>query len=222
VRKVIVLLSGGIDSSVAAAYLKAKNWKVLPLFINHRQGPLEAERQAASFVASSLNVPKPLEIEVDLESLKKLNYEWLNFGIGTPARNMVFVSLATMYAGIIGANAIALASAYGSTYADTSYAFLQSIEHVGKTVLDRHIQIFSPFKEEKWTHSDIIKHGVNLNVPLEKTWSCVFPNRNVQCGVCIKCEGRKKRFKKADIDDPTHYDPHGITEEEKKRALFWV
>jgi 7-cyano-7-deazaguanine synthase len=221
VKKVIVLLSGGIDSSVAAAHLKAKNWKVLPLFINHHQGPLEAERQAASFVASLINIPKPLEIEVDLESMKELNYEWLNFGIGTPARNMVFVSLATMYAGIIDANAVALASPYGSTYADTSYAFLQSIEHTGRIALDRDIQIFSPFKTERWTSSEVVRQGARLGVPLDKTWSCALP-RKVQCGKCIKCKGREERFKEANVKVKTSYSDKGVTKDQLDKALAFV
>lgn len=220
-REVIVLLSGGIDSSVAAAYLKSKKCVVHPLFINHHQGPLEAERQAASFIASSLSIPEPLEVEVDLKSLKEVNYKWLDLGIGTPARNMVFVSLATMYAGIIDANAIALASAYGSTYADTSYAFLQSIEYAGKIVLDRDIQIFSPFKAEKWTSSEILRHAAKLGIPLDKTWSCFLP-RKIQCGKCVKCRDRKRRFQEANVKDRTLYSDEGVTQEQLHKAMAFV
>ena len=220
-RKVIVLLSGGIDSSVAAAYLKSKKWVVHPLFINHHQGPLEAERQAASFIAALLHLPEPLEIEVDLKSLKEVNYKWLNLGIGTPARNMVFLSLATMYAGVIDANATALASAYGSTYADTSYAFLQSVEHTGKIALDRDIKTFSPFKAEKWTSSEIVRQGIKLGVPLGKTWSCFLP-RKVQCGICVKCKDRKRRFQEANVKDTTFYSDDGVTDEQLDKAMALV
>lgn len=180
-----------------------------------------AERQAADQIASSIRLPKPLEIEVDLKSLKALNNKWPTLNIGTPARNMVFLSIATMYAGIEQADAIALASAYGSTFPDTSYAFLQLIERTSSAVLDRKIQIFSPFKVEKWTSSDIVKQGVELGVPLDKTWSCYLP-RKVQCGRCIKCEARKKRFKEANVDDKTLYSDEGVTDEQLKNAMVFV
>ena len=192
-----------------------------PLFINHHQGPLDAEREAASFITHALDLPNVFEAEVDLESLKKKNFKWLNFGIGTPARNMIFVSLATMYAAIIDADAIALATAYGSTYADTSYAFLQSIEQVGKIALDRDIQIFSPFKEEKWTSPQIVKQGFELDVPLEKTWSCFLPRR-VQCGVCKKCKERRKRFQEANVTDVTDYSDQGVTADQLDKDLTYV
>lgn len=220
-KRVIVPLSGGIDSSIVAAYLKDRNWQVLPLFINHHQGPLEAERQAANHITSSLRLPEPLEIEIDLESLKKINDSWLNLGIGTPARNMIFISIATMYAGIVEANAIALGSAYGSTYPDTSYAFLQLVEQTSRAVLDRHIRVFSPFKDEKWTSSEIVREGSKLGVPLEKTWSCYLP-RTVQCGICIKCKRRIKRFERAKVKDNTLYSDDGVTNEQLKMALAFV
>lgn len=221
-EKIVVLLSGGIDSSVATAYIKSKQFEVFPLFINHHQGPVDAERKAARTIASELGVNSPLEVELDLMTLKKLNREWLKFNIGTPGRNMVFISLAVMYSGIISADGIALATAYGSTYPDTSFAFLEAIQRVGKFVLDRNVKVFSPFKQEKWTHSDVIKHGADLNVPLEKTWSCFLPDRDVQCGVCIKCKDRKMRFKEAGIEDETAYDPAGVGEEDLRDAMFFV
>lgn len=221
-EKIVVLLSGGIDSSVATAYMKSKQLRVFPLFINHQQGPLYAERKAARTIASELGVKGPLEVELDLMTLKKQSKEWLKFNIGTPGRNMVFISLAVMYSGIIGADGIALATAYGSTYPDTSFAFLEAIQRIGEFVLDRNIKVFSPFKHEKWTHSDVIKHGTDLNVPLEKTWSCFLPNRDVQCGVCDKCKDRKRRFKEAGIDDKTTYDPAGVSEEDLRDAMFFV
>jgi 7-cyano-7-deazaguanine synthase len=220
-RKVIVLLSGGIDSSVAAAYLKSKRWEVLPLFINHRQGPLQAERKASDQIVSSLGISRPFEIEVTLDKLKRINKRWLQLGIGTPGRNMTFLSLAIVYAGVMGTDAIALGSAYGSTYPDTSYAFLHLVERVSQCVLDRRIQIFSPFKEERWTSAEIVREGAKLHVPLEKTWSCYLPRR-IQCGICVKCRDRKKRFQDSNTKDRTLYSSKGVTGRQLENALAFV
>lgn len=55
---------------------------------------------------------------------------------------------------------------------------------------------------EKWK---LIQIGNKLNLPLEKTWSCIY-NRKFQCGNrCISCYNRKTGFKKARINDKTIY-----------------
>jgi len=221
-EKVVLLLSGGIDSSVAAAYLKSAGFDVLPLFINHHQGPLKPETEASKVIASELGLTPPFEVEIDLMKIKRQNKKWLEYGIGTPGRNMVFVSIAVVYAGVLGAENVALATVFGSTYPDTSFSFLESIQRIGQAVLDRNIRVFSPFKQEKWTHSEVVKQGVRLGVHLEKTWSCYLPNRNVQCGICFKCKDRKNRFEEASIEDRTKYDYTGVTEEQLKEALFFV
>jgi 7-cyano-7-deazaguanine synthase len=220
-EKIILPFSGGIDSSVAAAFLKSKSCEVFPLFFNHHQGPLAAERRAAINLACKLDIQKPLEIEVNLDKLKSLNSEWLRLNIGTPARNMIFLSIATMYAGITGANAIALATAYGSTFPDTSYAFLESVEKVSRHALDRPIRVFSPFKEQKWTSSDVVRQGTKLGVPLHQTWSCFLP-RDMQCGKCIKCIDRKERFHVSGTVDKTKYSDKGVTQKDLEEALRYV
>ena len=215
-----MLFSGGIDSSVAAAYLKSQNYEVIPLFVNHHQGPLNSERLAANTIAEILRIKKPYEVEVSLDKLK-INKQWLRYGIGTPGRNLIFLSLAIMYAGIIDVNNVALASPYGSSYPDNSWAFLKQAEKVAQVVLDREISIFSPFKNEKWTSVDVVKQGNELGVPLEKTWSCCF-DRSVHCGICAKCVNRKSRFEKARVKDKTKYDHSGIDEKKVKSALFYL
>jgi 7-cyano-7-deazaguanine synthase len=222
-EKVVVLLSGGIDSSVAAAYLKSAGFEVSPLFIDHHQGPLEAERRASRIVSSKLGLTPPFKAEVDLMKFKQLSKKWLERPqIGTPGRNMVFASMAVVYAGIVEAENIALATAFGSTFADTSLGFLESLQNTAQIALDRPIRIFSPFKTEKWTDEDIVKHGSNLGVPLEETWSCYMPNRRIQCGICPKCRYRKNRFSGAGVRDRTKYDSRKVPKRQLKEALFYV
>jgi 7-cyano-7-deazaguanine synthase in queuosine biosynthesis len=188
------------------------------LFFNHHQGPLLAERRAAFDIAHKLGISEPLEVEVDLAGIKRLNSEWLRFNIGTPARNLVFLSIATMHAGIIGANSIALATAFGSTYPDCSQSFLDSMETVCRQVLDRPIRVYSPFKAEKWASSDIVKQGAKLGVPLSQTWSCFLP-RDIQCGACVKCIDRKERFIDAGIKDNTKYSEKGVKKRDLENAM---
>ena len=53
--------------------------------------------------------------------------------------------------------------------------------------------------------ADIIKMGLELMVPFEKTWSCYIGGKKA-CGICDSCLLRLKGFKDAKIKDPIDYD----------------
>ena len=52
--------------------------------------------------------------------------------------------------------------------------------------------------------SDIVKKGVELSVPFERTWSCYTENEGA-CGVCDSCRLRLKGFQEAGTKDPIEY-----------------
>jgi 7-cyano-7-deazaguanine synthase len=42
-------------------------------------------------------------------------------------------------------------------------------------------------------------------LPLEQTFSCIRPERDLHCGRCNKCAERRHAFAEADMADPTRY-----------------
>ena len=52
--------------------------------------------------------------------------------------------------------------------------------------------------------SDIVKKALELNVPLEHTWSC-YKEEKEACGVCDSCRLRLNGFKEANAIDPIPY-----------------
>ncbi|PTT35122.1 hypothetical protein DBR28_12665 [Chryseobacterium sp. HMWF028] len=54
------------------------------------------------------------------------------------------------------------------------------------------------------TKSEIIKLALDLEIPIEATWSC-FYSTDYHCGKCTRCNERKSAFKTLGIDDPTEY-----------------
>ena len=52
--------------------------------------------------------------------------------------------------------------------------------------------------------ADIVKIGLELNVPYELTWSC-YEGGEVQCGTCGTCIDRKKAFEANGVTDPVPY-----------------
>ena len=55
------------------------------------------------------------------------------------------------------------------------------------------------------TKADIIKKGLILGAPFEKTWSCYMGGRKA-CGRCDSCLLRLKGFKEAGSRDPIEYE----------------
>ncbi len=56
----------------------------------------------------------------------------------------------------------------------------------------------------KLMKSDIVKKALELNVPLEHTWSC-YKEEDEACGVCDSCRLRLNGFKEANAVDPIPY-----------------
>jgi 7-cyano-7-deazaguanine synthase len=55
------------------------------------------------------------------------------------------------------------------------------------------------------TKADIVREGIDLNVPYNLTWSC-YKGGNLHCGTCGTCVERKEAFELANVQDPTMYE----------------
>jgi 7-cyano-7-deazaguanine synthase len=54
------------------------------------------------------------------------------------------------------------------------------------------------------TKADIVRKGIELQIPFELSWSCYFDD-DIACGVCDSCKLRLKGFAEAGINDPIKY-----------------
>ena len=61
------------------------------------------------------------------------------------------------------------------------------------------VNVLCPFVS--WTKAEIVKRGLDLQVPFNKTWSC-YEGQEVPCGECSTCIDRVKAFETAGVDDP--------------------
>ncbi len=222
--RAVVLLSGGLDSTVTLAKARQEGYEAYALTCLYGQRH-ERELQAAREVAEAMGVLEHHVLEVDLSAWggSALTDDELEVPTGrevdemsetipvtyVPARNLVFLSLATSFAEtrqaeavFIGANAVDF-----SGYPDCRPAFLEAFEHAANLGTKRGVEgsgidVVAPLVD--LPKRDIVELGVELGAPLELTWTC-YQGGQAQCGRCDACRLRLEGFQKAGVEDPVPY-----------------
>ena len=213
-RRAVCLISGGLDSTVAAAVAKNEGFELYFLFLNYGQKTLEKEQECVEKLAKHY---KPQEI-------RSININWLrDFGKSAlfdpeiplneknflleyvPFRNSIFLSAATAWAETLGADAIFVGSSGGDHICpDNSPQYLRAFQEVitEGTMLKNDIKIEAPLiKTDK---NGAVQMGKELYVPFELTWSC-HNNTDVACGHCSNCKARIEAFTNSGEIDPIPY-----------------
>jgi len=218
--RAIVLLSGGLDSTTAAAIARADCYELYALTI--RYGQIHArEIDAARAVALALGVARHLELAVDLSAFggsaltgdgaipKDRDLSAADIpSTYVPARNTVFLSLALAWAEVVGAQAIVLgvnAIDY-SGYPDCRPEYLAAFEQMAALatragVGGAQLRILAPLI--RLSKADIIRKGLSLGVDYGLTHSCYDPGPGGRpCGRCDSCRLRALGFRDAGAVDP--------------------
>lgn len=215
--KIVVIYSGGLDSTVLLHHLINEGHQVHALSINYGQRH-RCELKSASTIAQTLAVPH------ELADLSGIHYLLAGSSLTSPEipvaeghytessmkstivpnRNMLFLALATSYALSINASAVAYAAHNGdhAIYPDCRSEFADAMQTAIQLADWNTIELMRPFVD--WSKADIVQRGYQLNTPLERTWSC-YNGGNVHCGRCGTCIERREAFDLCGIKDPTLY-----------------
>ena len=223
-KKAVCLLSGGIDSCVSAYIGKKLGYELYALSFNYNQRH-KKEIDSAKKIALALGVKNHIVFNLDLDKFGKSSLTDLtlipekNYNISdigkkipstyVPARNTIFLAIALSYAEATGADAVfigATATDY-SGYPDCRPEFIDAFQKLSniatkKGLENKPIKIIAPLLA--LTKSQIIKKGLKLKVPLDKTWSCYMGCKKA-CGRCDSCLLRLKGFKELGASDPIKY-----------------
>jgi 7-cyano-7-deazaguanine synthase len=216
----LVLLSGGLDSAVLAAH-EAQRDRVRPVYVSVG---LAWEAAELAMIDRLLTAPvfantDPLSrVELTMRDVYPPSH-WAIRGVppayDTPdedvyltGRNLVLLAKAGVVAATTGAGRIALGPLAGNPFPDARPEFFTAMSRALSLGLDHAIEIATPFLE--WQKEDVIRRGVELNVPLELTLSCMnpvsgSPDLPAHCGLCSKCRERRDAFAAAGVPDPTSY-----------------
>ena len=224
-KRAVVLLSGGIDSTTTLAVAIADGYEAYALSFDYGQRHA-IEMQAARRVADSLGAKEHRVAKIDLRVFggsaltddvdvpKQRPEKEIAHGIPVtyvPARNTIFLAYALAWAEVILASDIFLgvnAIDY-SGYPDCRPEFIEEFEKLANLgtkagVEGRRFEIHTPLI--KLSKAEIIRKAVELGVNLSLTHSCYDPNPDGRaCGKCDSCLLRLKGFREAAMDDPIRY-----------------
>lgn len=218
--KSIVLLSGGMDSAVTLAIAKNESDEIFALHLNYGQKTQDKELKSYLDLCDYYSIKNRLIVDIKYllniggSSLTDTNMEVQKANLEShsvpnsyvPFRNANILTIATSWAEVINAQNIYIGAVQedGSGYPDTRGEFFKSFEETANlgTKPETLISIKTPII--KLTKKEIIQKGIELNVPLELTYSC-YKSNDVACGECDSCAYRLRGFRMAGIEDPIVY-----------------
>ena len=214
---VVVLSSGGLDSSVLLAD-QARRCVVYPMYVRTGLAWEDEERAMLdSFIAalSSPNVQPLVEPAMPLASV--YGDHWSVTGLDVPGRgeadeavylpgrNIALIAPAAIWCATHCVSRIAIGSLGGNPFPDATESFFRSFSSVLSEGLDFTITVEAPFRG--LSKSQLIKQYAGL--PLHLTLTCMKPRNGIHCGACQKCEERQSAFDSAGIEDGTRYEAAG-------------
>ena len=220
--KAVVLLSGGMDSCVAAA-IASQTHRLALLHASYGQRTERRERRAFDEIADFYGVRERLVVRFDAfrqiggsaltdasmavpesgEALEKNAAIPVTY---VPFRNAHFLSAAVSWAEVIGASAIFIGAVAedSSGYPDCRPEYYRAFENVIRegTRPETRIEIVTPVIAMR--KSGIVKRGLELGAPLERTWSC-YQSEGEACRVCDSCRLRLRGYEEAGAADRIAY-----------------
>src|SRR5574337_1196712 len=223
IRRAVVLLSGGIDSTTAAAMVKAKGYQLHALTFRYGQRHAR-EVESAKRIAAAIGAAQHLILDLDLRQIggsaltadisvpKGRGLEEIGTGIPVtyvPARNTIFLSYALAWAEVLDAEHIVLGvnaidySGYPDCRAEYIAAFERMANLATKAGVEDRSRLTIDTPLIHLSKAEIIRQGAALGVDFRLTWSCYDPTLNGQpCRTCDSCILREKGFAEAGISDP--------------------
>lgn len=212
----IALVSGGMDSCVAAA-VAAKEHELAMLHVSYGQRTQQRELRAFKEIAEHYGVRRILVADIGYlreiggssltdpnMRVERANLERSEVPTSyVPFRNTHFLAVAVSWAEVTGAERIFIGAVEpdSSGYPDCREAYYRAFNELVRvgTKPETHIEIVTPLIKMK--KAEIIRLGAKLGAPLHLTWSC-YKNNDVPCSDCDSCALRARGFEEAGIPDP--------------------
>ncbi len=216
-KKVVVLVSGGMDSVAALYDARQEHQIVAALTFNYGAKHNRKETPCAAWHCAgfgllhhviALNFVAELFKSDLLESggaIPDGHYEEQTMKqTVVPFRNGILLAIAGGYAESIGAQGLVIAAHAGdhAIYPDCREAFMKAMADALRLGTYAGVEILRPFIG--LTKAQIAVRGHALGVDFSQTWSC-YKGGEQHCGTCGTCVERREAFLEAHLPDPTVY-----------------
>jgi 7-cyano-7-deazaguanine synthase len=224
-KRAVVLLSGGLDSTTTLATTITEGYETYALSFEYGQRhkiELDAARRIARALGAKEHRVAKIDMRIfggsaltdDVDVPKKRSATEIGHGIPVtyvPARNTIFLSYALALAETVGARDIFIgANAIDySGYPDCRSEFVAAFETLANLATKAGVEgarfrIHAPLI--KFSKAEIIRKALEFDVDLALTHSCYDPSpEGIACGECDSCLLRLKGFREAGLEDPIRY-----------------
>jgi 7-cyano-7-deazaguanine synthase len=197
----IVLLSGGLDSTVALAEILTSRPVTCALTFDYGQRAVKKELAATQALAVHYQVPHkiiPLPWVADLlpqalqqqkgDAQASLSEEELFdvHRVWVPNRNGLFLNIAACFAEALNVQTIAFGAnaEEGASFPDNTPEFRDCLTQALAYSTLNGVRVETPVGHLQKT--EIIQRGLELDVPFHLIWSC-YEGLSQQCGACPSC-----------------------------------
>lgn len=216
-KKIVVVLSGGMDSVTMLHKLHSEGNELKAISFNYGQRHSK-ELEMAKENCKILGIDHKL---IDITFLKQVisnsaltgdievpegHYEDENMKLTVvPNRNMILASIAIGYAVNEDYEAIALGVHAGdhAIYPDCREEFIKALNQVAMIANYKGIEVLAPFQHD--TKIEILKAGLEIGVDYSKSWTC-YKGLDKACGKCGSCQERLEAFAICNATDPVEYE----------------
>lgn len=211
--KCIVLLSGGLDSSVSLAYALRENKVELCLTMDYGQRAAKKEIGASAALADyyKLNhkvIELPFLQQITITALvnstrdipdltgkaldDRTSAEESALAVWVPNRNGLFINIAACFAETLACELIIAGfnKEEAKTFPDNSFPFVKSMNEALTHSTKNKVKVLS--YTQRLDKAGIVRLGQRLQIPWQFIWSCYFGGE-AACGKCESCQ----RFQRA-------------------------
>lgn len=209
-----ILCSGGIDSAILVAEALSLYPAVHPLYVHTGMRWEDAELAHLRRFLAAIQTPSLQMLTVFNEPIREIYGDhWsvtgrdvpdensTDMAVYLPGRNILLLSKTLIWCHLNKVPEIALALLAANPFPDATPEFFTAFSAAVSMAVEDHISVLRPYARSM--KKDVIKRA--RGIPLEHTFSCIWPINGGHCGQCNKCAERRKGFIEANTVDPTVY-----------------
>jgi 7-cyano-7-deazaguanine synthase len=213
--KSVVCLSSGLDSTVNLFLAHQQTKVVATVTFDYGQKASQREIEKAQALSMMLNIPHQVIATPWLKNFGKssltsdeqqvpvshhVSIDDYNVSSQTakavwvPNRNGIFLNIAAGLAESLSADVVipGFNLEEATTFPDNSEDFIKTLDAAFSYSTANQVKVAC--YTVKLSKNEIVKKGIELKVPFEKTWPCYFAEEK-WCGICESCQRAKRAFK---------------------------